>query len=658
MRWALVLLAILAAHYTAWRITSTLNFSSTLASAVSLITLVAEMQLLATAFLQLGFSWLLPDRSSSSLSGAELDGLSCVGFAPSVDILVPTYGEPLSVVERCLLGCLSIKYSNFQVWLLDDGSRPELKQLCKQIGVSYLERAEHRHAKAGNLNNALQHCKGELVAVFDADVVPLQPFLQRVVPCFQDLSLGFVQTPQSYMNADPVIRNLRLEEWLLPDEEAFYRWIEPSREALGAVICAGTSFVMRRSALDSVGGFETATTSEDLATAIRVTAAGYRNRFVPEKLSAGLAPFTLAAMARQRCRWASGTVRILHTTANPLLIAGLSPLQRLAYLEGILHWLNVLPQLALALTPLSLGVLGVTPIVLSANGVLTHALPFYGAQLLLTRWLSGQSRTALLPELYRWIFMFPISVAVVSTLVGRPWRFRVTPKTLARCRSQGPANKILLPLLLLLAMQVVGLLNLLNPALDVVLSTISSATLTITLMWSAVNLFLIAVVIRCCWDRPGLSECPWFAIRFPALLCSQSLISSTTQVEVRLISETGLELNVSGSEASMMLEAETSDLMILIPSWALLPVKVVVHRGTAFGFCWRDLTDHQSVQLKQFLYQRPALWPVRQAPFELYALLILVGRFLIGTREETWFCRSALPQLLPLPFPSDSKRFS
>jgi len=85
------------------------------------------------------------------------------------------------------------------------------------------------------------------------------------------------------MNADPVARNLRLERWLMPDEENFYRWVEPTRQAVGAVVCAGTSFLMRRSALLQVGGFETGTSSEDLATGIRLAAAGYRNLYLNEK---------------------------------------------------------------------------------------------------------------------------------------------------------------------------------------------------------------------------------------------------------------------------------------------------------------------------------------------------------------------------------------
>jgi cellulose synthase (UDP-forming) len=287
---AIGLLTLLGVHYLVWRLGSTLNLASPLAAALSLTALGAELLILASVFLQFSFSlWPSPRPATETLAatpGARAAAARCF----SVDVLVPSYGEPPALIERCLRGCLAMAYPHQTVWLLDDSGRPELAALCERLGVRYLHRPERRHAKAGNLNHALAHCRGDLIAVFDADVVPLQGFLANLVPMFADPRLGFVQTPQSAMNADPVMRNLRLERWLMPEEECFYRWIQPSREAVGAVVCAGTSFVMRREALDRVGGFDTGTPAEDLATGIRITALGYRNRYLNRKLSAGLAP--------------------------------------------------------------------------------------------------------------------------------------------------------------------------------------------------------------------------------------------------------------------------------------------------------------------------------------------------------------------------------
>ena len=261
--WAVLLLALLAGRYVFWRCTATLNLDSPLAAALSLLLLAAELWLLAHGFLQLLFT-LAPAQRQAAPSADPKQAASL----PWVDVLVPSYGEPIEVVERCLRGCRAIDYGRYHLWLLDDSGRPELAELCARLGCYYRSRERREHAKAGNINHVLPELQGDLIAVFDADVVPVRGFLERTVGLFDRAEVGLVQTPQTYMNADPVIRNLALERWLLPDEESFYRWIEPVRQRLGAVVCAGTSFVLRRSALLAVGGFETGTPSEDLATGI------------------------------------------------------------------------------------------------------------------------------------------------------------------------------------------------------------------------------------------------------------------------------------------------------------------------------------------------------------------------------------------------------
>jgi cellulose synthase (UDP-forming) len=661
MRWAVALLGVLTVQYLGWRITATLNLGTAAATAVSVTALVAELLLLASFSLQLAFSlWPSPSAPDPPASA----------FLPSVDVLVPSYGEPAALIARCLRGCLAMDYPDHRVWLLDDSGREELRTLCAGLGVHYLARPGREHAKAGNLNHALARCSGTLLAVFDADVVPLRHFLRQTVPLFADPATGFVQTPQSYMNADAVMRNLGLERWLMPDEECFYRWIEPSREAVGAVVCAGTSFVMRREALDRVGGFETGTPSEDLATGIRIAAAGYRNRYLPDKLSAGLAPFTAAAMVRQRCRWASGTLQVLRTGANPLHIPGLNPLQRLAYLEGILHWFNVIPQLLLVLLPLATGLLGLPPVVVSGQGLLLHALPFYGAQLLLARWLSRQSRTALLPELYRWIFLLPLAGAVLLTFAGRPQAFRVTPKAPLAKRAVGVPQALLLPLLLLLALQGLGLITLLRPAADVNLSSLSQATLGLSLSWIAVNTLLLGLAIRACIHRGGHTPLPWFALQLPCQLRRRAPGGAEPELSARLeaISEAGVELRLAAPPRTAGSLAEIPSCGAIwelrLPGLPWLPLQIQATRerqldlaaGLRLGGLWDGLSPEQQERLEAWLYRRPDLWPQRRAPLEPLALLVVLARLIQGCPEEGWFRRSLVPQQAPDGAPAEAQR--
>ena len=644
--WAVLLLALLTARYLHWRVTATLNLDSPLAAALSVLLLACELWLLAHGFLQLLFS-LAPEPPGPSGQG---DVSSDPQVLPWVDVLVPSYGEPLEVMERSLRGCRALRYPQVRVWLLDDAARPELAALAGRLGCHYSSREQRQHAKAGNLNHVLPRLEGELIAVFDADVVPVREFLQRTVAPFRDPGVGLVQTPQTYMNADPVIRNLGLERWLLPDEESFYRWIEPVRQRLGAVVCAGTSFVVRRQALLAVGGFETGTPSEDLATGIRLTAAGWRLLFLPEKLSAGLAPLTLAALARQRCRWASGTLHTLRTGANPLRIPGLNPLQRLAFLEGILHWLNVLPQLVLVLMPLSLGVLGVAPLRVSGAGLLTMALPLVLAQLLLARWFSAHSRTALMPELYRWVVLLPLAWTVLCTLLGRTQPFRVTPKALPSGRVVVVEKRLLLPLLGLLSLQVVAVLNLvplLRGTARFSLPPVSASTLAVGLGWALLNALLLLASLRCCRDRPRRSATPWLAMRQSVLLNGQA-------AELSAISEEGLELKLADPPAVQQAYVPGPTQLQLSLAGQSWPVRVAARAGPHLGCLWGPLDDSQRQQLQELLYQRGGQWPSRRAPAEPLALAATAVRLLRPMPAEDWFQRSLLPVLgRAQPSPAD-----
>ena len=619
--------------------------------------LAAELLLLGSAFLQLLFSSLPgPDYRVEINLGAEklaakrlLDSNSI----PKVAVLVPCCGEPIEVIERCLRGCIFLDYPNFEIWLLDDANREELAILSSQLGCHYLARPQRIHAKAGNLNYALPHLKAEFIAVFDADVVPLRNFLNRTVGLFRDPLVGFVQTPQTYMNADPVMRNLRLERWLMPDEESFYRWIQSDRQRLGAVVCAGTSFVMRCQSLKEVGGFETQTASEDLATGIRIIAAGYRGIYVPEKLSAGLAPFTIEAMARQRSRWASGTIQTLRTGANPLKIPGLNPLQRLAFLEGILHWCNVLPQLLLLLVPISIGFFGIFPYRIDSGGLITTVIPFYLSQLILIPWLSGGSRGALMPELYRWVFILPLTESVVSTLLGNPKRFQVTPKTISTDQVSNSKIRLIVPLLMILVVQLISSLTLItNHSLVPSQSGFDGLARMLALGWGLLNSLLLAAAIRSCWDRYRPDTTPWFSLNLRAVL-NKSDLHPGQPVLITAISERGCEFERPISSSLDFTTLDQNPYLLLKAgglsgSW---PVKELRHQHRngreRIGVSWEAMEDHQNEKLQTFLYRREKLWPVRWAPFDGFAMLALIRRLLQRPIPEDWFSRSQVPVGIP-----------
>ena len=93
---------------------------------------------------------------------------------PNVDIFVTVVDEPPSILRRTLIGCVNQDYPKdyYQVYVLDDGQRDEIKTLAASLNCGYIRRADRQHAKAGNLNHALQETSGEIIAIFDVDHVP------------------------------------------------------------------------------------------------------------------------------------------------------------------------------------------------------------------------------------------------------------------------------------------------------------------------------------------------------------------------------------------------------------------------------------------------------------------------------------------------------
>ena len=631
----ILLISLLTARYLHWRITSSLNLNTNLSTALSLLLLAAEAWLLLSGLLPLWLAWRrFPDRRSTMQQLKEQWRSS--DWRPTVDILVPTYGEPLEVLERSLIACCHQNYRNRCVWVLDDSGRDEVKELALRHGCHYRHRPARTYAKAGNLNDGLHHCSGELVAVFDADFIPQRNFLECCIGFLQDPSVGLLQTPQTFINADPVMRNLGMERWLLPDEESFYRWIEPVRDGWGAVVCAGTAFLARRSAIDSVGGFKEQAISEDFVTGLRLRRKGWKLLYLQQKLSAGLAAETMADFVRQRQRWANGTLQSLRLDDGPLGPGELRFGERMAYLEGVVHWFNNMPRLVLMLMPLSYGLLGTVPILISTNEALQLLLPLWATLLLSIGWINRGSRTALLSELTGWVLTVPLTLTVFTNLMGYIGGFRVTPKHQKRNRGSF-SLMLVIPLLGLLLLNLVNLFGL------VTMGSLDSEILDsrpLGMTWAVINLLSLWIALRACWDPPAQDPAPWQAASLPAEL--EEGTGQWRPCRITALSENGVELEVAipmQMGASIRLLRWTDD----VPP---LPVVLESSQGNRLALRWQELSDQTRQQLILWLFCRPDCWPERQAPPEWRAFMALTSRlFRLPSRRP--FHRCLMPQSPP-----------
>ena len=430
---ALVMAVCLAClgQYLAWRLTATLPPLS-LSPASLWMWLVAgfETASLANAMLTALVLSRHSDRRGEADAGEAR--LRARPVLPPVDVIIPTYNEPLEVLERTIVGALALDWPELRVWVLDDGRRPWLAEYCTATGARWVTRAGNGDGKAGNINAWLGSgvADAPFILCLDADFIPQRPLLRRVVGLFDDDAVGLVQTPQSFFNPDPIQMNLLAGAALADEQRFFYHTFQPSLDAWGAAFCCGTSFVVRRDRLRAVGGIPTCTVTEDMMTTYALAARGWKTLYLDEALSAGLAPEGLAEFVSQRARWCLGTVQSIRSGKGPWRARGLSWAHRLCFLNAQLFWLGTVPMMLLAmLAPVIYWWTGVPAFQADPITFLAHFGPRFVAEAAAMGWVSRWSVMPLLSGVAP-LVVAPSAVASALRALLRPsgHRFTVTLK--------------------------------------------------------------------------------------------------------------------------------------------------------------------------------------------------------------------------------------
>ena len=122
---------------------------------------------------------------------------------PKVDLLLPTFDEPVEILRKTFLCAKEIEWGNLTINVLDDGRRFEVEKVARSLGLKYFTRLSNEGAKAGNMNNALQHLDGDFVAILDADFMAYKHFIKSAMSSFDHESVACVQFPQTFFNPDP-----------------------------------------------------------------------------------------------------------------------------------------------------------------------------------------------------------------------------------------------------------------------------------------------------------------------------------------------------------------------------------------------------------------------------------------------------------------------
>ncbi|MBB2924887.1 glycosyltransferase family 2 protein [Cellulomonas cellasea] len=625
LRVAVLLAVTLGLNYTVWRWLESVNWS---AWWIAVPLVIAETY----SFIDVAFfgmtMWRAKDRETPPPPSE----------GATADVFITTYDEPVEMVMTTALAARDIRYPH-QTYVLDDGARPELRAAADAAGIGYIVRTADwadrpRHAKAGNLNNAMLTTDGEFILILDADQIPDPAILDRTLGYFTDDRVALVQTPQYFTNvpdADPLGSQAPL----------FYGPIQQGKDGWNAAFFCGSNAVLRRDALMQLGlvGYvretertvrealkagatvlarsrrqerdprvlaaldeveaavrdaqrrlhaqdpisevtfdfqrrvgevsasmvtadvdamradlaaisamssgrhveevtltvddaalrrlssrdwsplgavesvralvaavdvdrsdeaqavmpvATVSVTEDMATAMRLHALGWRTVYHHERLADGLAPEDLGTMITQRLRWAQGTLQVM-LKESPLTMRGLRWSQRVMYFSTMWSYLSGFAAVVYLAAPIIFLCFGVLPVTAWTVDFFARFIPFQLASQLLfvvaahgvKTWRGQQYSLALFP-----VWIKATVTATANVWFGRPLGFAVTPKV----RQDGGGSwRLVLPQLVAMgALVVAALIGLVRFGLGYApwMGTF------VNLAWVAYDLVVLSVIVE------------------------------------------------------------------------------------------------------------------------------------------------------------------
>lgn len=232
-------------------------------------------------------------------------------WTPSVDILIPAKNES-RVIERTVRQFLELDYPNFKVWVIDDASDDSMPSILERLkkelpNFDYIRRPAGSYpGKSAGLNDALPHCRAEVIAVFDADAYVAPDFLKRILPVLEPDTVGAVQSQKRIYEHQ--------KKNFLPScqssEYALDTYFQDGRDLIGgAVELRGNGQLIKREALIDVGGWNNKAITDDLDLTMRLLLSKWTIRFSADTHVYEEAVTTWKGLMRQRRRWAEGSIR-------------------------------------------------------------------------------------------------------------------------------------------------------------------------------------------------------------------------------------------------------------------------------------------------------------------------------------------------------------
>ncbi len=623
----------MSTRYMYFRLTQTLEFNSLIEAVCGYILFFAECYVYVILLLSsFQISWAL----KRDVVPMPRD----VSKWPTVDVYIPTYNESLSIVRDTVLAaqCLEYPQDKIHVYILDDGRRKEFAQFATEAGVGYITRSDNAHAKAGNLNHAMKLTHGELIAIFDCDHIATRMFLQDTVGALiADPKLALIQTPHHFYSPDPIQRNLYLGRDIPAENELFYGPVQRGNDNWDAAFFCGSCAVIRRKALDEIGGFAVETVTEDAHTALRLQRRGWKTAYLNKILAAGLATERTILHIIQRNRWARGMIQILRLD-NPLFGRGLTFAQRLCYLSATMYFLFALPRVVFLLVPCMYLTFGISVLHGSAAILLAYALPHLFMSYYTSSRINGRNRYSFWGEIYDILLSFPLVLPTLFVLISpRHGKFNVTDKggTIEKAYFDAHAVRphIICALFLVFSMAF-GLTKYFMPHYF----NVQLGAVLLNIGWALFNLTLLIAAICVARETPNKRKSQRLDLDLPVLIYQESGICSRSTL--RDISMTGCRIdNVLGD---MVLNDDPVTDLELATDHGPVNIRVEMISNSAFSdylrFDFGEVDINTRRELVRLMFTRPDTWqrkPYRQDNIivSFFTILACIWDSLTSTRK-------------------------
>lgn len=235
--------------------------------------------------------------------------------SPCVTVQLPLYNERF-VACRLLDAAAALEWprEKLEIQVLDDSTDDTARIVAartaywsaKGINIHVHKRNHRSGFKAGALEAGRKKAKGEFIAIFDADFIPGSDFLLRAIPCFTDEKIGMVQARWTFLNIGHswltalqcllLGPHFRIEHQVRYKRNLFFNF-------------NGTAGIWRSRAIESAGGWQDGTVTEDLDLSYRAQLAGWRFRYLDYLTVPSELPLSLAAFRSQQQRWAKGSIQ-------------------------------------------------------------------------------------------------------------------------------------------------------------------------------------------------------------------------------------------------------------------------------------------------------------------------------------------------------------